>query len=128
MAWVKVPKEHHPLFLQALPTAPDIGTMAMFGGIAVTVNGNIAAGLFARSVMLRLNATDEKTVLAMDGATYFDPMGKGREAPGKVMLPEEMLHRPAELRSWIDKAVALARTLPSKKKPAPKKKAKRRAK
>lgn len=123
MAWVLVPKEHHPLFLEAIPTAPDVDAMAMFGGIAIAVNGNIAAGLFGRSVMLRLSDADSAIVLGMEGGAYFDPMGRGAKMAGKVMLPEETMHDRHALRSWLEKAVALARSLPPKKRAAAKTKA-----
>jgi hypothetical protein len=40
MAWVKIPKENHPLFHACLPRDRRISTVNMFGGVA--------AGLFLR--------------------------------------------------------------------------------
>jgi hypothetical protein len=34
MAWVKVPKQNHPLFAAALPSDPRVKTINMFGAIA----------------------------------------------------------------------------------------------
>src|ERR1700677_4162052 len=100
MAWVKVPPENHPLFLAALPEDPRVETMKMFGGVAAKVNGHIFAGLFARSVMLWLAEPERAEALALPGAAPFDPMGDGR-ATDKVMLPERLMSKPAELRRWI---------------------------
>ena len=52
MAWVKVPAEHHPIFLAALPKDARVATLKMFGGVAATVNGNVFAGLFGPSTMV----------------------------------------------------------------------------
>jgi len=127
MAWVKVPPEHHPLFLAALPADPRVETQKMFGGIAAKVNGHIFAGLFGRSTMLLLSEADRATALALEGASMFDPMGDGRMRSDKVMLPESMMDEPAELRGWIARAFESAAALPGKTK-APSKAAAKPAK
>jgi TfoX/Sxy family transcriptional regulator of competence genes len=120
MAWVKVPPEHHPLFLAALPRDPRIDTQKMFGGIAARVNGHIFAGLFGRSTMLLLPEPDRAAALALEGASMFDPMGDGRARSDKVMLPESMMDEPEELRRWVLRAFEAAATLPAKVKTATK--------
>ena len=131
MAWIKVPPDHHPLFRAALPTDARVETVQMFGGVAAKVNGHVFAGLFGRSTMLLLSDTDRATALALDGATLFDPMGNGQVRSDKVMLPEAMMHRPAELRRWIGRAFEAAASLPPKnvapKSVAPKKVAPKKA-
>jgi hypothetical protein len=114
MAWIKVPFEHHPLFRAALPSDPRVETMLMFGGIAAKVNGNIFAGLFGRSAMVFLSDADRAEAFALDGAAPFDPMGDGRARSDKIMLPEDVMGDPAELRSWIGRAFAFTATLPKK--------------
>jgi hypothetical protein len=114
MAWVKVPAEHHPLFLAALPKDPRVETMKMFGGVAAKVNGHFFAGLFGRSTMLLLAEPDRAAALALDGASMFDPMGDGRARSDKVMLPERMMKQPTELRRWIARAFEGATALPAK--------------
>ena len=32
MAWTKIPKEHHPIFFDAVPDDPRVETIKMFGG------------------------------------------------------------------------------------------------
>jgi TfoX/Sxy family transcriptional regulator of competence genes len=121
MAWVKVPPENHPIFRAALPTDPRIETMQMFGGVAAKVNGNMFAGLFGRSTILWLPEDERATALALEGASMFDPMGNGRKSD-KVMLPERMMKKPAELRTWIARAFKAASALPKKNAKAAKKK------
>src|ERR1700704_1551824 len=104
MAWVKVPPENHPIFRAALPKDPRVETMQMFGGVAAKVNGHIFAGLFGRSTMVWLPEPERAAALALEGAAMFDPMGNGRVRSDKVMSPESMMAKPAELRRWIARA------------------------
>ena len=127
MAWVKVPPEHHPIFLAALPKDERVQTMKMFGGIAAKVNGHVFSGLFGISTILWLPEKDRPAALALKGAAYFDPMGNGKMQSDKIMLPARFMKDPPELRKWIAKAfkaAALLEAKPEKAKPkkaAPKK-------
>jgi len=114
MAWVKVPKDNHPLFHAALPKDPRVETMQMFGGVAATVNGHIFAGLFGLSTMVLLAEPDRAAALALKGATMFDPMGNRRPRGDKVMLPVAVMNDPKELRRWIKRAFDAASELPKK--------------
>ncbi|MBS2029315.1 MAG: TfoX/Sxy family protein [Deltaproteobacteria bacterium] len=121
MAWVKIPKEHHPLFMDAVPSDPRVSTLKMFGGIGATVNGHMFGGLWARSVMVKLSPADQKKALAI-GAVPFDPMGNGRVMADSFVLPEGIVDDAEELRDWLKRALAFTATLPPKtKKPAAKK-------
>jgi TfoX/Sxy family transcriptional regulator of competence genes len=114
MAWVKVPAEHHPIFLDALPKDPRIERINMFGGIAARVNGHIFAGLFGRSTIVQLPEPDRAEALALEGAGPFDPMGNGRVVSQKVMLPESVMADEDELRAWVSRAFRAALVLPPK--------------
>ena len=74
MVWIKIPKEHHPIFLDALPDDPRIEPKQMFGAIAVMVNGQMMGGLWAHSFMVRVGEADYAAALALGGRP-FDPMG-----------------------------------------------------
>lgn len=114
MAWIKVPPEHHPIFLDALPKDRRVETMKMFGGIAAKVNGHIFAGLFGRSAMVSLSDADRTEALALEGASMFDPMGDGRARSDKVMLPESVMADEDELRGWLARAFEAIAKLPPK--------------
>jgi len=116
MAWVKIPKEHHPLFVAALPKDPRVKTIAMFGGLAGTVNGNMFGALFGRSIMVKLGDADRAEAMKLDGTEPFDPMGNGRVTSNAVLLPETVMDEPAELRGWLRKAFDHTASLPAKKK------------
>ena len=128
MAWIKIPPEHHPLFRAALPADKRVSTINMFGGVAAKVNGQMFAGLFARSAIVKLSAADQKTALALDGAAPFDPMGNGRVMKDTVQLPDDVMEDPETLRDWLRRAFEYTSTLPKKKAaPAPKKPKKNKA-
>ena len=114
MAWVKVPPEHHPIFVDALPKDPRIERIKMFGGIAARVNGHFFAGLFGRSSIVQLPEPDRAEALALEGAGPFDPMGNGRVMSEKVMLPESIMADEEELRAWLSRAFQAALALPPK--------------
>jgi len=119
MAWTKIPPEHHSLFRAALPVDRRIETLQMFGGVAAKVNGNFFGGTFGLSVMLQLSDADRATALALEGASPFDPMGKGAIRTDKVQMPESIMDDADELRSWVRRSFDYAATLPKKvKKPA----------
>jgi len=116
MAWVKIPAENHPLFLDALPKDPRISTLKMFGGIAAKVNGMMFSGLFARSVMVKLSPADQQEAMKLDGSVPFDPMGNGRVMPDTLLLAEEVMDDSQVLRNWLQRSFAFALTLPPKTK------------
>jgi TfoX/Sxy family transcriptional regulator of competence genes len=118
MAWVKIPKENHPLFHACLPQDPRISTVNMFGGVAAKVNGQMFAGLFGRGAIVKLSPPDQRTALALDGAAMFDPMGNGRVMHDTVLLPDSVMDESDELRKWLRKAFDYTSTLPAKTKRA----------
>jgi len=121
MAWVKIPKENHPLFHSCLPQDPRVSTVNMFGGVAAKVNGQMFAGLFGRGAIVKVSGDDQRAALAIDGTSMFDPMGNGRVMRDTVFLPESIIEEPAELRGWLRKALAYTASLPSKGKAAARK-------
>ncbi len=120
MAWVKVPPEHHPIFVDALPKDRRVERLKMFGGVAAKVNGHIFAGLFGRSAIVQLPEPERAEALALEGAGLFDPMGDGRMRSEKVMLPESMMGDEEELRAWLSRAFQAALALPPKAAKPPK--------
>ena len=114
MAWVKIPVENHPVFLAALPKDPRIQTLKMFGGVAAKVNGQMFAGLFARSMIVKLSEDDQKEAMKIDGSEPFDPMGNKRIMNNTILLGESVMEDPAEMRDWLTRALAFTSKLPPK--------------
>ena len=115
MAWVKIPKEHHPLFAAALPDDDRISTKQMFGGLAAMLNGQMMAGLFGTTAMLKLGPGDY-AALVKKGGTPFDPMGNGRPMAATLMMPDREFRDPTRLARWLAKSRDYVATLPAKTK------------
>ena len=101
-------------FRSIVPEDPEVEVKPMFGNLGAFVHGNMFAGLFGRSVMVYLAEPKRSEALALDGASYFDPMGDGKRRSDKVMLPESMMDEPDELRAWLRTAFDAALKLPRK--------------
>ena len=92
----------------------------MFGCPAYFTGGNMFAGVWQDSVMLRL-PEDQRELAHAAGATPFEPM-PGRPMKEYVALPTSMIGDPAKAADWVRRAAAYAASLPPKqKKPRAKK-------
>lgn len=114
MAWIKIPKEHHPIFLDALPLDDRLDTKTMFGSVVAMVNGWMMGGLWAHTFMVRVGPADYEEGLAL-GGDPFDPMGHGKAMASMVTLPESVFRDRKALRRWLEKALAFTASLPPKK-------------
>jgi TfoX/Sxy family transcriptional regulator of competence genes len=85
---------------------------AMFGGLAFLVAGNMAVGISRDGLMVRVGpeaadaAAEEPHARAMT-------MGE-RPMKGWVLVAPEGLSGGAQLRDWVGRGVAFARSLPPK--------------
>jgi TfoX/Sxy family transcriptional regulator of competence genes len=92
----------------------------MFGCPAYFTGGNMFAGVWQETVMLRL-PEDERAAVTAAGGHPFEPM-PGRPMKEYVALPEAMVADREEAAAWVRKAAAYAASLPPKvKKPRAKK-------
>jgi hypothetical protein len=101
----------------------------MFGYPAGFVGGNMFAGLHQENLVIRLDATARAELLAVPGASIFEPM-PGRQMKEYVVAPPSVIADVAALRRWLLCAFAHAAALPEKvkkprstKSPKPKKSA-----
>lgn len=85
----------------------------MFGYPALFVGGNLVTGLFADTWMIRLKEADLAELLALPGAAVFSPM-PGRTMKGYGVLPADVVAEDDALDGWLERAIALGRTLPAK--------------
>jgi TfoX/Sxy family transcriptional regulator of competence genes len=115
MKWKKAPQELIDLFDQAIADFRVVEKKKMFGYPCIFVNGNLTAGLYQDTMMMRLSETDRKQFLLLQGASVFEPM-PGRPMKEYVMLPPAVLNNPAKLKNWLKKSIDYARTLPAKSK------------
>jgi len=119
--WQRAPQELVDRFAQAVQDLPSIEPRKMFGYPAVFLHGNMFAGLFQDTVIVRLGEQD-RAAFAAAGAAPFEPMG--RPMREYMTAPHAVVESPRQLRAWIERARDLAAALPAKAgrkraKPAP---------
>lgn len=101
----------------ALKKEPGISERKMFGGIGFMLEGNMVAGVNKDSLMLRIGADKHDEALSRTGASVFDLTG--RPMKGWLLVAGAAVSSDSALRSWLDEALAFARSLPAKNAAAP---------
>lgn len=84
----------------------------MFGGLCFFINGNMTAGPWKGSLIVRLAKEDHEKNQRRPHATPMDITGKVMK--GWVKVEPAGIAADEDLKLWIDQAVAFARTLPAK--------------
>ncbi len=112
MNWVPSPEAVNEAFARVIPDDPVVQKRKMFGYPAAFAGGNMFAGVWQTSVVLRLPSEERAEFLALEGATPFEPMGRSMRE--YVVAPERMLADPSSLRPWVEQAMSYALTLPAK--------------
>jgi TfoX/Sxy family transcriptional regulator of competence genes len=125
MSWKPSSDATIALFDRLLPTDPRVERKTMFGCPMAFANGYPFFGLHEDRFMLRVGDADRALLIKEFKAKPFEPM-PGRKSSQTLVLPEQIAAAPKALRSWCDKALAHALSLPPKK--AKPKKAKTAAK
>jgi TfoX-like protein len=98
---------------------PEATRRLTFGYPCLYVGGNMVSGLFGPHWHVKLGAAETAELMRMEGAGPFEPM-PGRPMTGFTLLPEAVVADDAEVRRWVDRAIAYGATLPVKT-PKPKK-------
>jgi TfoX/Sxy family transcriptional regulator of competence genes len=93
---------------------PDVSEQTMFGGLVFLVGGRMSVAAGGRgSLVVRVDPEDADVLLAKRHAQSFE-MG-GREMQGRLRIDAEGVRTKRQLEPWVRRAVAYARTLPSKR-------------
>jgi len=111
-AWKKTSPELVAVFDKAVPKSPGVTRRPMFGYASAFVNGNMFAGTFQDTIVVRLTETDRGALLKVKGAAPFEPMGHPMKE--YVVVPASLVSKPNELGAWIERGHRYARTLPAK--------------
>lgn len=98
----------------------------MFGCPCRFFGGNMFMGVYSNYIILRLSENDRKSFLQLPDARLFEPV-PGRVMKEYVTVPQRM-HGTRELKGWIDRSLAYAKSLPPKSKAGKSATAKRRVK
>ena len=100
-------------FEEAVKLLPGVEVRKMFGYPTAYFNGQMFAGVFQESMMVRLPSDERARLLSVPGAAPFEPM-PGRPMREYVVVPPAMTEEPAELGEWLHKALAYVAAMPPK--------------
>ncbi|MDX8513735.1 TfoX/Sxy family protein [Mesorhizobium captivum] len=84
----------------------------MFGGTCFMINGNMLIGTSKRGLLVRVGKAAHAAAAARPHARPME-MG-GRSMEGYVHVAPEGTATDADLRGWLDRALAFVETLPPK--------------
>jgi TfoX/Sxy family transcriptional regulator of competence genes len=84
----------------------------MFGGLAMLLDGNMAVGVRNDGMIVRTDPDQQERLLTEEGARPFDLTG--RPMTGWIVVEASGCAEDADLRRWVDRGVAYARSLPPK--------------
>ena len=92
---------------------PDVRERRMFGGLAFLVAGHMAVAASGRGgLMVRVDPEAAEALLARP---HVHPLEmRGRPVEGWVLVDAEGVRAADGLRSWVERGVAYARSLPAK--------------
>jgi len=91
-----------------------VSEQRMFGGLAFLINGNMSVTVSGRGgLLLRIDPEQTEQLLEKPFAHPFEM--RGRELQGWLRVDQEGVRRKPQLERWVTRAVAHARSLPSKR-------------
>src|SRR5262245_58388291 len=111
--WTKAPEALVVLFASLIEELPGVETRKMFGYPAAFVKGQMFAGLFQSSMIVRLDPEGRARLSREQGARPFEPM-PGRPMREYMAVPETLLSSREALASWLEQARGYAASLPPK--------------
>jgi DNA transformation protein len=107
--------------------AQRLRSKSMFGGVGVYSGDHFFALIDNDTLFFKVDDTNRHDFIAARMKAW-SPFEDGKEMKGYYELPPELLEDPDQLRSWIEKAVAVAAGKKKKKSEAGSRKAKAKAK
>lgn len=92
---------------------PGVVEKKMFGGLAFLVGGNMSVAASGQGgLLVRCAPEDTDALLDQPGAEHF--VMRGRAMDGWLRVTEDGVASDEALRSWVDRGVSFARSLPPK--------------
>jgi TfoX/Sxy family transcriptional regulator of competence genes len=85
----------------------------MFGGLAFLMDGNMAVSASSKGgLLLRIDPAQTESLVSEPHVRRFEM--RGREMDGWLRIDPEAVETDDELRDWVRRGVAYARSLPPK--------------
>jgi TfoX/Sxy family transcriptional regulator of competence genes len=92
----------------------DVAERKMFGGLAFLAGGNLAVAASGQGgLMVRVHPEETDALLAKPGAQPFEM--RGRPIDGWLRVSTDAVAGRRELRRWVERGIAFARSLPPKR-------------
>ena len=91
----------------------ELGERAMFGGLSFLIGGNVACGVLADELVVRVGPEANDEALARPHARPMD--FTGRPMAGWVYVAAEGVAGDEALREWVQAGARFARSLPAKR-------------
>jgi TfoX/Sxy family transcriptional regulator of competence genes len=91
---------------------PGLTEKKMFGGVGFMLNGNLACGVHAQDLIVRVGPERYTPTLARPHTHPFDMTG--RPMTGWVTVESSGYESDAALQDWVRQGIDFARTLPAK--------------
>lgn len=82
----------------------------MFGGTCYMIDGHMVAGTLKKGIIIRVGKDGHDAAMQRPGARIFDMTG--RPMRGFISVADSHLKTEADLRGWIDLALACVKALP----------------
>jgi TfoX N-terminal domain len=97
---------------KALGKRAGLTEKQMFGGLAFLLRGNMAVGVHASEMIVRLAPEETDAALAERHVRVFDLTG--RPMKGWVLVESAGIASDAALQRWVERGVKFAASLPAK--------------
>ena len=97
---------------EVLQEQQNVVEKKMFGGIAFMVNGNMCCGVVKDTLMARVGPDVYESALGQPHARKMDFTGKSMK--GMIYVDSEGLKSEEELKTWVERALEFALSLPAK--------------
>ena len=94
------------------PRGAQLSEKEMFGGVAFMLRGNMACGIVGDRLMLRLDKALVAQYLQEPHTAAMD--FTGRPMPSMMYVEPEGIADDDQLRTWVERAVEFASSLPAK--------------
>jgi TfoX/Sxy family transcriptional regulator of competence genes len=92
---------------------PGITEKRMFGGLAFLINGNMSVSASGQGgLLLRVDPAETDALVSKPHAHPFEM--RGRSMQGWLRVDPEGLRTKRQLKRWVGRGTAYARSLPSK--------------
>ena len=99
---------------ELIAAEPGVTEQRMFGGLAFLVGGNMAVAASGQGrLMVRVDPEETDELLARPHARPFEM--RGRAMQGWLRVDADGVSTQPALEAWVERGVAYARSLPSKR-------------